>query len=123
MHGASGSRTGIADTLDSMAYAHGQLGDYQQAIAHYERAIEMYKLLGDPQGEATSRLHRGDVQLAAGQPDAARRSWEQALALLAQVPGADTTEASGRLRSAAGAPEPSGRPDGRNDRAGRGAVK
>jgi DNA-binding SARP family transcriptional activator/tetratricopeptide (TPR) repeat protein len=126
MHGESGSRTGIADTLDSMAYAHGQLGDYQQAIAHYERAIEMYKLLGDPQGEATSRLHRGDVQLAAGQPDAARRSWEQALALLAQVPGADTTEASGRLRSAAGQPEPpepSGRPDGRNDRAGRGAVK
>ena len=123
MHGESGSRTGMADTLDSMAYAHGQLGDYQQAIAHYERAIEMYKLLGDPQGEATSRLHRGDVQLAAGQPDAARRSWEQALAQLAQVPGADTTEASGRLRSAAGMPEPSGRPDGRNDRAGRGAVK
>ena len=106
MHGESGSRTGIADTLDSIAFAHGQLGDYQQAIGHYERALEMFQVLGDPQGEATSRLHLGDVQLAAGQPDAARRSWERALTLLAQIPGADTGEASGRLRSAAGQSEP-----------------
>jgi tetratricopeptide (TPR) repeat protein len=106
MHADSGSRTGIADTLDSIAFAHGKLGDYQQAIGHYERALEMFQVLGDPQGEATSRLHLGDVQLAAGQPDAARRSWERALTLLAQIPGADTGEASGRLRSAAGQPEP-----------------
>ncbi|MGH3298122.1 MAG: tetratricopeptide repeat protein, partial [Trebonia sp.] len=100
MHADSGSRTGVADTLDSIAYAHGKLGDYEQAIAHYGRALEMYQLLGDPQGEATARLHLGDVQLAAGQRDAARHSWEQALALLARIPGADTNEASGRLRSA-----------------------
>jgi DNA-binding SARP family transcriptional activator/tetratricopeptide (TPR) repeat protein len=104
MHGESGSRTGVADTLDSIGYAHGQLGDYKQAIAHYERALVMYQQLGDPQGEATSWLHLGDVQLAAGQPDAARRSWEQALALLARIPGADTGEASGRLRRGAGSP-------------------
>ncbi len=61
------------------------------------RRLSMYRLLGDPQGEANSRLHLGDVQLASGQPDAARHSWEQALALLAQVPGADTSEVSGRL--------------------------
>jgi DNA-binding SARP family transcriptional activator/tetratricopeptide (TPR) repeat protein len=101
MHGESGSRTGIADTLDSIAYAYGQLGDYGQSVAHYERALEMYRLLGDPQGEANSRLHLGDVQRASGQPDAARHSWEQALARLAQVPGADTSEVSGRLRPAA----------------------
>jgi DNA-binding SARP family transcriptional activator/tetratricopeptide (TPR) repeat protein len=106
MHGESGSRTGVADTLDSIAFAHGKLGDYQQAIAHYEQALEMFQVLGDPQGEATSWLHLGDVQLAAGQPDAARRSWERALTLLAQIPGADTGEASGRLRSADGQPEP-----------------
>ena len=104
MHGESGSRTGVADTLDSIGYAHGQLGDYKQAITHYERALVMYQQLGDPQGEATSWLHLGDVQLAAGQPDAARRSWEQALALLARIPGADTGEASGRLRRGSGSP-------------------
>jgi DNA-binding SARP family transcriptional activator/Tfp pilus assembly protein PilF len=106
MHGESGSRTGVADTLDSIAFAHGKLGDYQQAIAHYEQALEKFQVLGDPQGEATSWLHLGDVRLAAGQPDAARRSWERALTLLAQIPGADTGEASGRLRPADGQPEP-----------------
>jgi DNA-binding SARP family transcriptional activator len=102
MHTESGSRTGIADTLDSIAYTHGQLADYEQSIAHYERAIEMYRLLGDLQGEANSRLHLGDVRLAFGQPDVARGSWQQALTLLARVPGADTSEVSERLSPAAG---------------------
>jgi DNA-binding SARP family transcriptional activator/tetratricopeptide (TPR) repeat protein len=101
MHAESGSRTGVADTLDSIAYAHDQLGEYEQSIAHYERALAMYRLLGDPQGEATSLLQLGDAQLSSGQPDAARHSWERALALLGQVPGADTSEASERLRRAA----------------------
>ena len=105
MHSESGSRTGIADTLDSIAYAYGQLGDYEQSIAHYEQALEMYRLIGDPQGEANSRLHLGDVQLASGQPDAARHSWEQALALLAQVP------APTRARQRAASPGP---PSGRS---------
>ena len=116
MHTDSGSRTGIADTLDSIAYAYAQLANYEQSIAHYERAQEMYRLLGDPTGEANSRLHLGDVQLAAGQRDAARGSWEQALALLARVPGADTSEVNRRLR-------PGAESDNRNDRADSGAVK
>ena len=122
-HTESDSRTGVADTLDSIAYAYAQLADYEQSVTHYEQALAMYRLLGDPQGEAASRLHLGDVQLASGQADAARRSWEQALTLLAQVPGADTSEASGRLRQEpehCGGP---GGPEGRNNRAGSGAVK
>jgi DNA-binding SARP family transcriptional activator len=123
MHGESGSRTGIADTLDSIAFAYGQVGDYEQSIAHYERALELYRLLGDPQGEANSRVHLGDVQRASGQPDAARHSWEQALARLAQVPGADTSEVSERLGPPARRPELPDGPDGQADRAGSGAVK
>ena len=120
MHSESGSRTGVADTLDSIAYAYGQLADYEQSIALYERALEKYRQLGDLHSEAVSRIHLGDIQLVSGQPHAARDSWEQALALLAQVPGADTSEASGRLHPD---PERPGGPDGRNDRAGSGAVK
>ena len=52
MHRESGSRSGVADTLDSIAFAYGQLADYERAIAHYEQALAMYRLLGDPQGEA-----------------------------------------------------------------------
>ena len=105
MHGESGSRTGTADTLDSIAYAYGQLADYEQSVAHYQRAQEMYRLLGDLQGEATSLLHLGDVQQAAGRPDDARSSWEQALALLTQIPGADTGGATSRLTRNVGPPD------------------
>jgi DNA-binding SARP family transcriptional activator/tetratricopeptide (TPR) repeat protein len=120
MHQESGSRSGVADTLDSIAYAYGQLADYEQSITHYKQAQEMYRLLGDLPSEALSRIHLGDIQLASGQPDAARDSWEQALALLDQVPWADTSEAIRRLRPDSGR---SGEPDDRNDRAGSGAVK
>jgi len=97
MHTESGSRSGMADTLDSIAFAYGQLADYERSIAHYEQALEIYRLLGDPQGEATAWLDLGDIQLASGQPDAARRSWERSRALLAEIPGADLNGASRRL--------------------------
>ena len=99
MHDLSGSRSGAADTLDSIAFAHGQMADYKRSIEHYEQALAMYRMIGDPQGEADSCLHLGDIQLACGQPDAARSSWEQALALLDQVPGADRSEVTRRLRN------------------------
>jgi len=52
---------------------------------------------GDPQGEATAWLDLGDIQLASGQADAARRCWERSRALLAEIPGADLSGASDRL--------------------------
>jgi D-3-phosphoglycerate dehydrogenase len=120
MHTEAGSRTGAADTLDSIGYAYGELADYEQSIAHYERALDMYRMLGDPHGEATCLLHLGDAQHSSGRPEAARHSWGQVLALLGQVPGADTSAASARLRRPAG---PSGEPAGRSEPAARGAVK
>jgi len=97
MHTESGSRSGVADTLDSIAFAYGQLADYERSIAHYEQALAMFRLLGDPQGEATAWLDLGDIQLASGQADAARRCWERSRALLAEIPGADLSGASERL--------------------------
>jgi tetratricopeptide (TPR) repeat protein len=116
MHTESGSRTGVADTLDSIGYAYSQLGDYPQAVAHYERALAAYQCLGDVENEANSRVCLGDVQQAWGQEEAARRSWEEALALLGQVPGADTSETRARLRKSA-------QHSGGSDHAGSGAVK
>jgi DNA-binding SARP family transcriptional activator len=99
MHREAGSRTGVADTLDSIAYAYGELEDYPQATAHYEEAVAMYRILGDPHSEAGSLLRLGDIRLASGDLAAARCSWEQALALLDQVPGADASEARRRLNA------------------------
>jgi DNA-binding SARP family transcriptional activator/tetratricopeptide (TPR) repeat protein len=97
MHRESGSRTGEADTLDSIAFAYGQRADYHQAAAYYEQAIALYRLLGDRHNEAGSRQRLGDMQVAAGRPDAARDSWNEARALRAQIPGADMREVGDRL--------------------------
>ena len=52
LHRESGSRSGAADTLDSIAYAYEGLADYAQAIAHYQQALDIYRDIGDPQGES-----------------------------------------------------------------------
>ena len=97
LHRESGSRSGVADTLDSIAYIYGRLADYPRAIDHYQQALAMYQHIGDPEGEAGTLLHLGDVQLAEGLPGAATGSWERALAMLAKIPGADSSEATFRL--------------------------
>jgi DNA-binding SARP family transcriptional activator len=97
LHRESGSRSGAADTLDSIAYVYERLADYPQSIAHREQALGTYREIGDPQMESYSLIHLGDAQLAAGQPTAARYSWEQALAVLSKVSGGDTREVSDKL--------------------------
>ena len=103
MHREAGSRTGVADTLDSMAFTYGQLGDYPRALAASDEALALYRALGDSNGMAISLRRRGDLQLAAGDADAAGDSWEQALTLLAQFPGASAGSV-GRLSAELSAP-------------------
>ncbi len=104
LHRESGSRSGAADTLDSIGYAYDGLADYAQAIVHYKQALDIYRDIGDPHGESYALTHLGDAQLSAGQPAAARQSWEDALAALSGVPGADASQVRGRLAQFAAAP-------------------
>ncbi|WP_300607563.1 BTAD domain-containing putative transcriptional regulator [Trebonia sp.] len=101
LHRDSGSRGAVADTLDSIGYAYRGLADYPQAIAHYERALDLYRNIGDLDGESGSLTGLGDVQVAAGQPAAARRSWELALAVQARLPGVDSGPVRARLATLA----------------------
>ena len=106
LHRESGNRAGLADTLDSIAFAYSQSGDYTRAIDHFGQAQVVYRQIGDPEAEAHSLLNLGDAQHAADHADAARRSWERALGLLAQIPGADASAVSGRLARLADEPKP-----------------
>jgi len=108
MHRESGDRNGTADTLDSIAFAYGQSGDYARAIDHFEQALRVYRQIGDTEGEALCLLNLGDAELAEGLPDAARHSWQRALGLLADIPGADAGAASGRLARLPSDPAPDG---------------
>ncbi len=104
LHRETGSRTGTADTLDSIAFAYSESGDFARAIDHYEQALVVYRQIGDTHGEALSLLNLGDAQLANGLPDAAGRSWERSLGLLAEIPGVDASAVSDRLRRLSAGP-------------------
>jgi DNA-binding SARP family transcriptional activator len=101
LHRESGSRSGAADTLDSIAYVYDQLGQREQALAHYAQALDTYRGIGDPEGEGRTLIMLGDMQLAAGDFQAAEHSWQQAAAVLSGISGGDVTGVRERLRKLA----------------------
>lgn len=86
-----GDRFGEAEAWDSLGYAHHHLTHHQQAITCYRNALALFQNLGGRQAEADVLTHLGDSQQAAGDPHAARRSWQEALNILTQLshPGAE----------------------------------
>jgi tetratricopeptide (TPR) repeat protein len=84
-------RYGQANTWDSLGYAH-HLGHHEQAITCYQHAFTLFRDLGDRYYEATILTHLGDTHHTAGDPDAARDAWQQALTILDDLdhPDADT---------------------------------
>ena len=92
---------------DSLGYVYHQLGDYQQAITCYQHAIDIFGRLGNQCFTADSIAKLGNAQDAAGDRDAARRNWQQALAILDDLrhPGAEeirTRLAALTIRAGAG---------------------
>lgn len=61
--------------IDSLGWTHFQLGQYEEARGHLERAA---RLVGD---DATVLEHLGDVYSALGQPGEAREFYQRSLAL------------------------------------------
>jgi tetratricopeptide (TPR) repeat protein len=73
-----------------MAEAAGEAADAGQRI---EQAIELWRALGDPRGEAMALEQRGLMRVAAGDVDAARRDLERSLALLREAGASELEQA------------------------------
>lgn len=58
------------------------LGNYREATACYGRALDLFRDLGDRYFVADTLSHLARTQWAAGDPDAARASWQRALDIL-----------------------------------------
>ena len=86
-----------AATLDSLGYAHHHLGDHAESIACYQRALDLYREVGDRWGQAETLGHTGDVYHATGDRQRARRAWEEALAILEDLQHADAGQIRAKL--------------------------
>jgi len=86
-----------AATLDSLGYAHHHLGDHAESVACYQRALDLYREVGDRWGQAETLGHTGDVCHATGDRQRARRAWEEALAILEDLQHADAGQIRAKL--------------------------
>jgi tetratricopeptide (TPR) repeat protein len=88
-----------ASIWDSLGYAHHGLADHQQAVICYQRALGLFRGLGDRYNEAVTLTNLGDVHLSAGDSGAARRTWAEALPILEEIDHADASRVRAKLTS------------------------
>jgi predicted negative regulator of RcsB-dependent stress response len=69
-------------------------------MAHgcYQRAIELFREVGDRYNEASSLHHLGDLHADAGDPTSAREVWAQALAIFDGVSDQDAADVRAKLK-------------------------
>ncbi|WP_240958011.1 AfsR/SARP family transcriptional regulator [Streptomyces chilikensis] len=92
-----GDRHGEAGAWDSLGYAHHHLAEYSEAVDCYRRALDLDRGLGDRYGETEILCHLGDTRLAAGDPEAAREAWHQALRIADEIGHPSAHDLRGKL--------------------------
>jgi tetratricopeptide (TPR) repeat protein len=88
----------VAGALDSLGYAHHQLGNHAEATACYQQAIDLHREIGSRLSLAEALGHLGDACHAAGSPAEARAAWEEALTVLAGLNHPDADQIRAKLK-------------------------
>ncbi len=87
----------LADTWDSIGFAHHHLSDFIQATDAYRHALTLARQAGARHLEATVLTHLGDNHHAAGEPAAAQDAWEPALKIMLAIDATAADEIRDRL--------------------------
>ncbi|MEU8870154.1 BTAD domain-containing putative transcriptional regulator [Streptomyces javensis] len=95
---AGGNRWGEGVTLDILGTIHHRLHRHDDAIRHYRQALGALRDVGNRWDEGETLGHLADTLLAAGDLEAARTGWRQALAVFEECGHPDTEVIRGRLR-------------------------
>lgn len=97
-------RHGIADTLDSLGYAHHHLGHYSRAVSYFAKALNGYRAIASLYGEAETLARLGDTHHTFGQPANAEAAWRDALAIFDHLSRNETKEIRAKLAGLKGRP-------------------
>jgi tetratricopeptide (TPR) repeat protein len=87
----------LADTLDSIGYAHHRLGHHADAIASCRQALDVARRQLNRRQEADTLIRLSDAHVSAGHQDPARDLWQQALGILDDLGRADADEVRAKL--------------------------
>ncbi|WP_230859450.1 tetratricopeptide repeat protein [Actinoplanes aureus] len=80
-----------------LGVSHDRLGHQAQAVACYEQALDLCRMVGDRYLEADTLTHLGDAHHAVGEHEAARAAWQHSLFILDQLDHPDVEEVRTRL--------------------------
>ncbi|MFJ2159044.1 AfsR/SARP family transcriptional regulator [Streptomyces sp. NPDC087856] len=105
-------------TLDILGTAHRRVHRYDDAVGYYHEALKTHRDVGNRWGEGHTLGNLGDAQLAADEPEAARDSWRQALAIFAEFDHRDAVKIRERLDRLPDGPDPAAAPGGAETRPG-----
>jgi tetratricopeptide (TPR) repeat protein len=95
-----GERATMADVWDSLGHAYHQLGRHREAIDYYQRAVDQSREMGDRRHEASHLARLGDTHSSAGDDAAARRHWQAALAIFADIDHPEAESIRSKLATA-----------------------
>jgi tetratricopeptide (TPR) repeat protein len=94
-----GDRQSEPPIWDTLGYAHYHLGRHAEAATCYHRSLELFDELGYRYRKAAVLGYWADALLAAGDLQAARDAWRQALAILDDLQHPDAAQVRAKLRS------------------------
>ncbi|MGE5292555.1 MAG: tetratricopeptide repeat protein [Micromonosporaceae bacterium] len=93
----SGDHHSEAPAWDTLGYVHRGLGHHTEAAECYRRAVDLFDRLGHRYHKAETLTYAGDAYQTAGDQDAARDAWQQALAILDDLRHPDAAQVRASL--------------------------
>lgn len=83
--------------LDTLGTVDQRLRRYDEAVEHYDQALEAHRDVANAWGEGYTLSNLGDLQLATGDAESARDSWQRALAVWTKFDHPDAENMKDRL--------------------------
>ncbi|MFC9620735.1 BTAD domain-containing putative transcriptional regulator [Streptomyces sp. NPDC056930] len=102
LHRAGGSLLGAAYVWETLGFIHHAMGQYAEAVDSYRQCWDGFRRFGNRYGEADALRSLGESLRAAGDPEAAREAWRDALVILDELEHPDADVVRGLLRTTAG---------------------
>ena len=96
-------RLGQAETLDSIACAHASLVRYDEAMACYRQALQLFREFGDRFDEAQILVHLGDTSILADDPESAATAWQDAVTIFDDLGRPEAADLRAKLSNLAAA--------------------
>ena len=115
VHRDIGNRHGEGDTLNTLSTACRGMRRFREAIDYSHQALSIAREIGDRRGEGITLTNLGAALRDAGQKDAARRCWREALTILDGLGSPKAGEVRAlleKLDAAEAGPVPGAAPDG-----------